>query len=158
MNASGPCSGPSSITTGRSDLPPDGPQRFFHERRFTMKHNTHIAFGLLGATLLAAALSACAPVTRTASGEICNAAAAKALMMKDHCLTCHSLTKQKSGPTFKAVAKRYQGNPNAEADLYAHLTSDDVSKMPDGDTGYHKCIKTENPERVRNMVRWILDQ
>ena len=51
-----------------------------------------------------------------------------------------------------------QGNPNAEADLYAHLTSDDVSKMPDGDTGYHKCIRTENPERIRNMVRWILDQ
>ena len=123
-----------------------------------MKHNTHIALGLLGATLLAAALSACAPVTRTASGQICRADAAKALVMKDHCLTCHSLTKQKSGPTFKAVAKRYQGNPNAEADLYAHLTSSELSMMPDGDTGYHKCISTENPERIRNMVRWILEQ
>ena len=123
-----------------------------------MKHNTHIALGLLGATLLVAAISACAPVTRTASGQICSAAAAKALVMKDHCLTCHSLTKQKSGPTFKAVAKRYQGNPNAEADLYAHLTSHDVSMMSDENTGVHKCIAGENPEKIRNMVRWILDQ
>ncbi|MEI6733709.1 MAG: c-type cytochrome [Comamonadaceae bacterium] len=123
-----------------------------------MKHNTHIALGLLGATLLVAAISACAPVTRTASGQICNAEAAKGLAMKDHCLACHSLTKQKSGPTFKAVAKRYQGKPNAEAELFAHLTSSDVSKMSDGDTGFHKCIGSEDPERIRNMVRWILDQ
>lgn len=123
-----------------------------------MKSCTQFTFKVLNATLLAVAMSACAPVTRTASGQICDAEAAKRLAVKDHCLACHGLTKQKSGPTFKAVAKRYQGNPNAEADLYAHLTSDDVSKMPDGDTGYHKCIRTENPERIRNMVRWILDQ
>jgi cytochrome c len=123
-----------------------------------MKRNTQLTLKVLSATLLAVAMSACAPVTRTASGQMCNAQAAKGMAMKDHCLTCHSLTKQKSGPTFKAVAKRYQGNPNAEADLYAHLMSRDVSMMSDENTGVHKCIAGENPEKIRNMVRWILDQ
>ena len=123
-----------------------------------MKRNTRLTLKVLSATLLAVAISACAPVTRTASGQMCNAEAAKGMALKDHCLTCHSLTKQKSGPTFKTVAKRYQGNPNAEADLYAHLTSPDVSMMADENTGVHKCIGSESPEKIRNMVRWILDQ
>ena len=123
-----------------------------------MKSCTQFTFKVLNATLLAAAMSACAPVTRTASGQICDAEAAKRLAVKDHCLACHGLTKQKSGPTFKALSKKYHGNPNAEADLYAHLTSRDVSMMSDENTGVHKCIAGEKPEKIRNMVRWILDQ
>jgi len=30
--------------------------------------------------------------------------------------------------------------------------------MSDGNTQYHKCIANENPEKIRNMVRWILVQ
>jgi hypothetical protein len=30
--------------------------------------------------------------------------------------------------------------------------------MPDENTMVHKCIAGENPEKIRNMVRWILDQ
>ena len=123
-----------------------------------MKRNIQLTLKVLNATLLAVAVSACAPVTRTASGQLCDVEGAKGMAKKDHCLACHSLTKKKSGPTFKAVAKRYQGNPNAEADLYAHLTSHEVSVMPDENTMVHKCIAGENPEKIRNMVRWILDQ
>ena len=123
-----------------------------------MKRNTQLTLKVLNASLLAVVMGACAPVTKTASGQICDMEGAKVMAKKDHCLACHSLTKKKSGPTFNAVAKRYQGNPNAEADLYAHLTSHEVSVMPDENTMVHKCIAGENPENIRNMVRWILDQ
>ncbi len=125
-----------------------------------MKYNTHLALGLLSATLLAAAMSACAPVTATlaASEPECNPVAAKALVKKDHCTTCHGLNKQKAGPSYSALATKYHGNPNAEADLYAHLTTGDAATMSDGHTEYHKCIANEKPEKIRNMVRWVLSQ
>ncbi len=121
-------------------------------------HNTQLALGLLAATLMVAALSACAPATMPTAGPVCDPVAAKGMALKDHCLTCHSMTKQKGGPSFKAVAMKYRGNANAEANLYGHLTSDNLARMPDGETGYHKCIVKENPEKIRNMVRWILAQ
>ena len=125
-----------------------------------MKYNTHLALGLLSATLLAAVMSACAPVnsTLTASGPACDPVEAKAMVQKGHCTTCHGLARQKAGPTFKAVAERYQGNPNAEADLYAHLMTGDAATMSDGHTEYHKRIANENSEKVRNMVCWVLSQ
>ena len=125
-----------------------------------MKRNTRLTLKVLNATVLAVAIGACAPVTvtRTATGQICRPEVAKAMAIKDHCLRCHGVTKQKNGPSFSVVAKRYRGSSTAEADLYAHLTSRDVSMMSDENTGVHKCIASENPENIRNMVRWILDQ
>ena len=32
------------------------------------------------------------------------------------------------------------------------------SPTTDENTGVHKCIAGENPEKIRKMVRWILDQ
>ncbi|MFZ4478817.1 MAG: c-type cytochrome [Rhodoferax sp.] len=125
-----------------------------------MKHNTHLALGLLCATLLAAAMIACAPATvrRTAAGLECDPVAGKALAQKDHCTACHGVNKQKSGPSYSAVAKKYYGNPNAEADLYEHLMAGNGVKRPDGYLEFHKCIANEKPEKVQNMVRWVLSQ
>lgn len=125
-----------------------------------MKHNTHLALGLLSAMLLAAAMSACAPVTATrmAAGPDYDPVAAKTMAQKDHCMTCHSGTKQKAGPSYSALAMKYHGNPNAEAALYKHLTTGDVATMSDGHTEFHKSIAKQDPKKVRNMVRWILDQ
>ena len=125
-----------------------------------MKYNTHLALGLLGATLLVAATSACAPFTATqaVTGPGCDPVAAKATAHKDHCLRCHGETKQKEGPSYSALAAKYKGSPDAEAHLYEHLTTGDVAKMTDGHTDYHKSIATEKPEKIRNLVRWILGQ
>jgi cytochrome c len=125
-----------------------------------MKLNAHHVLALLGATLLAAATSACAPVTatQTAAGPAYDPQAAKAMALKDSCLRCHGLTKQKEGPIYSAVATKYRGNPNAEARLYEHLTTGEVAKMSDGHTEFHKSIAHQDPQEIRNLVRWILAQ
>ena len=125
-----------------------------------MKHNTHIAIKLLSVTLLAAAVSACAPVsgTQAAAGPGYDPVAAKTMALQDSCLRCHGQTKQKEGPTYSAVATKYFGNANAEARLYEHLTTGEVAKMSDGHTEFHKSIVTQKPEDIRNLVRWILAQ
>lgn len=123
-----------------------------------MKHRTPLAFRLLGATLLAAATSACAPVSGTAARPNWDPEVAKAIAHGEHCLACHSLTKQKTGPSYKAVAMKYDGNPNAEAELYEHLTTGDAAKMSGGYIEFHKSIAKQRPEEIRDLVRWILDQ
>jgi cytochrome c len=125
-----------------------------------MKRNTQLSLRLLGAALLAAATSACAPVsgTQTVAGSGYDAEAAKAMALKDSCLRCHGLNKQKEGPIYSAVAKKYYGNPNAEARLYEHLTTGEAAKMSDGHIEFHKSISDQNPKEIRNLVRWILAQ
>jgi cytochrome c len=129
-----------------------------HRKSFIMKQNTHEALGLLGAALLAVATSACAPATMTASGQLCDRESAQSMAKKDHCLACHSSSKQKKGPSYQAIAVKYRGNPSAEAELYGHLTTGDVANMSDGKIQYHKRIAGQTPGDIRNMVRWILDQ
>jgi cytochrome c len=125
-----------------------------------MKHDTHIVLKLCCATLLVAATSACAPIatTQTAVEPGYDPVAAKKMAQQDSCLRCHGQTKQKEGPTYSAVAKKYYGNPDAEARLYQHLTTGEVAKMSDGHTEMHKNIANQKPEDIRNLVQWILRQ
>ena len=51
-----------------------------------MKRNIQLTLKVLNATLLAVAVSACAPVTKTASGQLCDVEVAKGMAKKDHCL------------------------------------------------------------------------
>ena len=123
-----------------------------------MKHDFHLTLGLLGATLLAAAMVACAPATATRTGTqlSCDAEAAKALAHKDRCMRCHNMTKPKLGPTYSEMAVKYQSIPDADDVLYKHLTTGEAAMMSDGTELYHKNIADHSPEKVRNMVCWIL--
>ncbi len=56
------------------------------------------------------------------------------------------------------MATKYRSSSDAEGHLYEHLTTGEVAKMTDGHIDYHKSIATENPEKIRNLVRWILSQ
>ena len=78
-----------------------------------------------------------------------------ALMKKSNCFKCHAVDKQKVGPAFKNVAKKYQGNADAEQKLYTHLTISPKDKI-DAKEGQHEVLKTKNEADVRSVVKWIL--
>lgn len=87
--------------------------------------------------------------------------AAKALARQNKCLNCHSVEKDKDGPSYKKVAEKYKGKANAEARLVEHITSGEKAKFPDGHEEEHKIVKTTPPkdmEQVKNLVNWILTQ
>lgn len=81
--------------------------------------------------------------------------AAEALMKKSGCFKCHSMTAKKSGPSYKSVADKYRGKPDAEATLFKHLTTHPTVKV-DGEDEKHDSLKTTNDDDVRNVVRFIL--
>jgi cytochrome c len=87
-----------------------------------------------------------------------DADAAKALARQNNCFKCHSVDKEKDGPTFIKVAAKYKGKANAEQRLITHITTGEKAKFPDGHEEEHKIIKTKDMAEIKNLVNWILSQ
>ena len=105
----------------------------------------------LTAALLALAL------TVSPNAPAADAAAALALARKSDCLKCHAVDKKKDGPSYKDVAAKYKGKPDAEAKLYTHLTTNPMVEI-EGEKEEHTSLKTKNDAEIRNVVQWILSQ
>lgn len=73
------------------------------------------------------------------------------------CLKCHSVDKKKEGPSYKEVAKKYKGKPDAEAKIYKHLTTAPMVEI-DGVEEEHKVIKVKNKAETTNLIQWILSR
>ncbi len=83
--------------------------------------------------------------------------AAEALVKKSGCLTCHSVAQKKDAPSYKTIAAKYKGKPDAEATLAKHLTTNPKVKV-DGKEEEHDSLKTKNEAEVRNVVKWVLSR
>lgn len=81
--------------------------------------------------------------------------AAVALAKRSGCLKCHSIEKRKKGPSYKEIAVKYKGNPNAEKDVFLHITGNPVVK-PDSEDEKHIAPDTKDQNEINNLVRWIL--
>ncbi len=82
---------------------------------------------------------------------------ARALMKKSDCFKCHSMTREKDGPSYKEVAKKLKGKPDAEQELYKHLTTNPTVKV-DGKEEKHKSLDTKDDAAIKNVVHFILAQ
>lgn len=81
--------------------------------------------------------------------------AAQAVLKKNNCTKCHSVDKDKTGPSFKKTAATLKGKPDAEATLIKHLTTGPMVKV-DGVEEKHKIVKVENDASLKNLVQYIL--
>ena len=75
---------------------------------------------------------------------------------QSRCLKCHAIDVKKVGPAWKDVAAKYMGNPGAEDKLYKHVTTGRQAKFDDGHLESHPIVKTRDPDRINNLVNWIL--
>jgi len=81
-------------------------------------------------------------------------AGAKAALKANRCAKCHSVDKEKTGPSYKKVAEKYKGKADAEAKLYIHLTTAPKIKV-DGEEEEH--VKAKGDEAtIKSMVQYIL--
>lgn len=107
-----------------------------------------VRVGLLGVLLVNG--------TTVALAEI-DADAAESLARKNKCFTCHAVDKKKDAPSYKDIATKYKGKPDAEQKLYTHLTTNPKVKV-DGKEEEHPTPKTKNETDIRNLARWILSR
>jgi cytochrome c len=83
-------------------------------------------------------------------------AAARELARANNCFKCHAVDKEKDGPAWNDVAKKYKGKADAQARLIKHLTTGEKAKFPDGHEEEHKIIKAKDEAQTKNLVDWIL--
>ena len=84
-----------------------------------------------------------------------DAAAAEALMKKSGCFKCHSVTAKKDGPSYKSVAEKYKGKPDAEEKVTKHITTGPMVKI-DGKEERHEMLKSKDEKEIKNVVQFIL--
>jgi cytochrome c len=125
--------------------------------RVSLQTRSKILSGVVAGTF-ALFFSASAFAEEAAAVKV-DAEAAIKLARTDHCLRCHSVDKKKEGPTYHAIAYKYQGQPDAFDKLVRHITSgEDVVKLTDGHKELHKFDKSTDIDQIKNLIRWILAQ
>jgi len=107
------------------------------------------SLGLVAAVAMAFSAGAIAAV---------DAEAAQALAKKNECTKCHSVDKDKKGPSFKKIAAKYKGKADGEEKITKNLTTSPKVKLDDGTEEEHKAIKTKDAAELKNLVTWILSQ
>ena len=75
------------------------------------------------------------------------------LAKKNQCLTCHSLDQKMVGPAWRDVAKKYAGDPEAEAKL--------IVKVKKGGSGVWGTVPmppnvTVKDADIKTMVQYVL--
>jgi cytochrome c len=129
------------VTTGRKAKFDDGHEEFHPiVKTNDPKRITNLVDWIL-------ALPVAAPV---------DVAAAETLARQSRCLKCHAVDVEKVGPAWKDVAAKYLGSTGAEDKLYQHVTTGRKAKFPDGHEERHPIVKTSDPDRISNLVNWIL--
>lgn len=103
-----------------------------------------LALGMLGASLLS-----------QAQAQTVDVAAAEALVLANKCNKCHSVDKQKDGPSFKKTAAKYKGKADAEAKLVTHLTTSPIIEI-EGVKEEHTKVKAKDDAAVKNLAQYIL--
>ena len=82
--------------------------------------------------------------------------AAETLARQSGCTKCHAVDVKRVGPAWKGVADKYLGSVGAEDKLYKHVTTGRQAKFDDGHVESHPIVKTPDPDRINNLVNWIL--
>ncbi len=77
---------------------------------------------------------------------------ALALLKQSNCLLCHSIEKKVVGPAYKDVAAKYRGQADAEAKLFAKVTTG--GKGVWGSTAMPP--QKAKPENIKSLIRFVL--
>ena len=80
-------------------------------------------------------------------GQAQDTASAEALIKKNGCLKCHSVSADKDGPSFKKTAAKYKGQADAAAKLEKFLAAG----------GKHPKIKADEAQ-TKNVVAYVLSR
>ena len=84
-------------------------------------------------------------------------AQAEALLKKSGCMKCHSVSAKKEGPSYKEIAAKYKGKPDAAAAVTKQITTNPKIKV-DGREELHDALKTKSDAEVKNVVAYILSR
>lgn len=91
----------------------------------------------------------------TAQAEAFDERLAQRTLKLNKCLNCHSVTREKDGPSYQSVAEKYNDHPDPRQALFEHLTSSPTITV-NGKEEPHTAFKTDDTAEIMNVVDWIL--
>lgn len=94
-------------------------------------------------------------VAWSAGAESFDERLAQRTLKQNKCLNCHSVTREKDGPSYQSVAEKYKDHPDPRQALFTHLTTSPVITV-NGKEESHIEIKTDDTKEIMNVVDWIL--
>lgn len=80
---------------------------------------------------------------------------AQRTLKQNKCFNCHSVTREKDGPSFQSVAENFQDHPDARQALFDHLTKSPTITVK-GKEEAHTSFKTDDAAEIMNVIDWIL--
>jgi cytochrome c551/c552 len=80
---------------------------------------------------------------------------AQRTLKQSKCFNCHSVTREKDGPSFQSVSEKYKDHPDARHVLFDHLTKSPTISVK-GKEEAHTSFKTSDTAEINNVVEWIL--
>ncbi len=80
----------------------------------------------------------------------------EALAKKNGCMTCHAANKKVVGPSFKEVAAKYKGDPEAATKLAQKVRNGGAGSF--GSTPMLPAPKSVSDDDIKTIVAWILTQ
>ena len=89
------------------------------------------------------------------SAETFDKRLAQPTLKQNKCLNCHSVTREKDGPSYQSVAEKYKDHPDSSQALFDHLTSSPTITV-NGKEEAHVSFKTDDAQEIMNVVKWIL--
>ena len=104
---------------------------------------------------LIVALALPATVILSAADKPVDEKAAQRLLKKGKCTNCHSVTRDKEGPSFRSIAEKYRDDPEAEAKVFEHMTSS-PEVCVDGHDESHEMLRFDDLDEAANLARWVL--
>lgn len=113
------------------------------------KTTASIAAGVAASVLIA--FLAVAPAHAAVDAD-----AAQALFKKNDCTKCHSVDKEKKGPSLQKIAAKYKGKTDGQDKVIKNMTTGPKVKLDDGTEEEHKVIGTKEPAALKNLADWIL--
>ena len=116
-----------------------------------MSSSLLLSFGRLA--LLAGLMGVVSPLC----AQAVDVAVAEKLMEDSKCGKCHSVDKQKDGPSYKKTAAKYKGKADAEPKLVTHMTTGPSVEI-DGVKEEHTKIKSKDDAAIKNVARYILSR
>lgn len=93
----------------------------------------------------------------SAQAQAVDVAAAESLIETSKCGKCHSIDKQKDGPSYKKTAAKYKGKADGESKLVTHMTTAPTVEI-DGVKEEHTKIKSKDDAAIKNVARYILSR
>ncbi len=107
------------------------------------------------AALLALVVCIALPGEAVVAVEKYNKFKVKRIVSKNKCFKCHAIEREKVGPAYINVSKKFNEDPDGRQKIYIHLTTSPEIEV-EGKKETHVNLKTGGDDDLNEVISWLL--